>query len=183
VLATHPKVVAIGECGLDYFRSQSSRSKSNLGEEPAGDGERFDLAGGSLTSEKERERQKQIFEAQIKLAVSEDLPLMIHCRDAHKDVLEILESYKKESGEKLRGNIHFFSGDIDTAKKYFSLGFTISFTGVITFTDDYNDVIRNSPIENILAETDAPYVAPVPHRGQRNEPVYMKEVIKKIAVI
>jgi len=156
-LATQPKVVAIGECGLDYFRAP-------------------DTTG-------EKERQKNIFEGHIELAVSLDLPLMIHCRDAHIDVLRILSSKKEEYGEKLRGNIHFFSGDLDTAKKYFDLGFTISFTGVITFTDEYNEVIKNSPMENILAETDSPYVAPVPYRGQRNEPVYVKEVVKKIASI
>jgi len=156
-LATQPKVIAIGECGLDYFRAP-------------------DTTG-------EKERQKNIFEDHVELAISLDLPLMIHCRDAHEDVLELLSLKKKKYGEKLRGNIHFFAGDMETAKKYFDLGFTISFTGVITFTNDYNDVIKNSPIENILAETDSPYVAPVPYRGQRNEPVYVKEVVKKIASV
>jgi len=155
-LAQEKKVVAIGECGLDYFRNSSSE---------------------------EKDRQEKIFESHIDLAVSENLPLMIHVRDAHDDVIKILESKKVLCGDKLRGNIHFFSGSVEEAKKYFDLNFTISFTGVITFTNDYDDVIKNSPIEMIMAETDSPFVAPDPFRGKRNEPTFVTEVVKKIAEI
>jgi TatD DNase family protein len=95
----------------------------------------------------------------------------------------MITSKKKDYGDKLRGNIHFFSGDKNIAKKYFDLGFTVSFTGVITFTNDYDDVIKYAPLENILSETDSPYVSPVPHRGERNEPIFVSEVVKRIAEV
>jgi len=151
-LTKHPKVVAIGECGLDVFR----RKKDDL------------------------PRQKDIFKQQIELAIELGKPLMIHCRDCHKDVLEILNSYKCP---KLRGEIHFFSGSLEQAEKYFELGFFISFTGVITFARDYDEIIRNAPLDKIMIETDTPFAAPIPYRGKRNEPSYVIEVAKKIAEI
>lgn len=157
-LADCSKVVAVGECGLDYFRAK-------------------DLSG------EEKKRQKKLFEIQIEFAVKRDLPLMLHCRDAHSDVLDILASKKKEYGDNLRGDVHFFSEGKETAKKYFDLDFTISFTGVLTFTNDYDEVVKYAPIERIMSETDSPYVSPVPYRGERNEPLYVKEVVKKIAEI
>jgi len=152
-LAKNKKVVAIGECGLDYSRVP------------------------------EEKRQKALFETQLEFAVSHGLSLMIHCREAHADLLDMLASKKKEHGEKLRGNIHFFSEGIETAKKYFDLDFTISFTGVITFTHDYDEAVKYAPLDRILSETDSPYVAPVPYRGKRNEPIYVQEVVKTIANI
>lgn len=151
-LASQPKVVAIGECGLDAFKRKAE-----------------DL-----------ERQKEIFNKQIGLALELDMPVIVHCRDTHEEILDILSVYKNP---KLRGVIHFFSGSFEQARKYFDLGFLISFTGVITFTRDYDEVIKKAPLEKIMAETDAPFVAPMPYRGQRNEPLYVKEVIKKIAEI
>jgi TatD DNase family protein len=148
-LAKHPKVVAIGECGLD-LKSQKSNLKS----------------------------QKALFIKQIELALEVDKPLMIHCRDAHEQVIEILREHKD-----VQGNIHFFSGTREQAQKYFDLGFSISFTGVITFANQYDEIIKKAPLEKIMIETDAPFVAPSPYRGQRNEPLYVKEVVKKIAEI
>lgn len=159
-LAHHKKVVAIGECGLDYFR------------------------GG--TSEVEKKRQRALFESQIELALKVDKPLMIHGRpskgtmDAYHDILDILYLYSREFGEKLRGNIHFFAGNVEIARKFLELGFSMSFTGVLTFTNDYDEVIRFLPLNKIMSETDSPYVAPVPNRGKRNEPIYVKKVVKKI---
>ncbi len=150
-LATHPKVVAIGECGIDLKSPAEGEARQG--------------------------RQRDIFEQQIELAIELDKPLMIHCRQAHKEVIEIL----KES--KHYGNIHFFSGTWKEARQYFDLGFTISFTGVITFTRDYDEIIRKAPLEKIMIETDAPFVAPVPYRGQRCEPLYVAEIAKKIAEI
>ncbi len=157
-LAKHPSVVAIGECGLDFFHADKS-------------------------DEKEITRQKELFLAHINLAVAHDKPLMIHSRSAYRELLDILESLAKEKGEKLRGDVHFFAGDVDTARRFFNIGFTISFTGVITFARDYDEVIRFSPLSMILSETDAPYVTPTPYRGKRNEPSYVSEVVKKIAEI
>lgn len=153
------KIVAIGECGLEYFR---------LKEE---------------TAQQEKQRQKELFEAHIDFAAEVKKPLMIHCRDAHDDVLDILRTKKREYGDALSGNVHFFSGDVDTAKKYFELDFTISFTGVITFAKQYDDVIAYAPLTHIMSETDSPYVAPVPHRGERCEPVYVQEVVKRMSQI
>lgn len=155
-LAGSPKVVAIGECGLEYFR---------------------------VKDESERERQGKIFREQIELALELDKPLVIHCREAQDDVIKILEEYKKVGEEKLRGDLHFFSGNLEQAQKYIELGFLISFTGVITFTKDYDEVVKNIPLEKIMIETDAPYVAPAPYRGKRNEPAYVVEVAKRIAEI
>lgn len=165
-LATSPRVVSVGECGLDYSRL----------------GDVQDIAV-------EKARQRELFEAQIDFALTYDLPLMIHCRDsdktlvdAHRDVIAMLTE-KKIKSPKLRGNIHFFSQTIDIAREYFALDFTISFTGVITFSDEYNEVVRLAPLERIMSETDCPYVAPIPYRGKRNEPIFVEEVVKKIAEI
>ena len=169
-------VVAVGECGIDYSRIA-------------------DVADIS----KEKVRQRELFEQQIDFAVAHNLPLMLHVRDsdttgsrprrepadsdAHRDVLTILLEKKKEFGEKLRGNVHFFSQTIDIAREYFALDFTISFTGVITFSREYDEVVRLAPLDKIMSETDCPYVSPVPYRGKRNEPIFVEEVVKKIAEI
>lgn len=154
-LALNEKTVCIGETGLDYYRLQ----------EPS------------------KNKQIDVFEKHINLALELDKPLMIHCREAHEDVMKILKKFKPSSGDKLRGDIHFFSGTWEEAKKYFDLGFLISFTGVITFARNYDEIVKKSPLDKIMIETDAPYVAPVPYRGKRNEPVYVAEIAKKIAEI
>ena len=156
-LAQHPKVVAIGECGLDYFRS-----------------------GG--TSE-EKIAQKKRFEMQIELAIKVNKPLIIHCRNAHDDMLEILQEYKNGTGAALQIVIHFFTGSGELAQKYLDLGCYLSFPGPITYSDMYDESIRVAPPDRILSETDSPFAAPVPHRGQRNEPAYVEDVVKKIAAV
>ncbi len=155
-LVSSPKVVGVGECGLDFFRNSRDENEK---------------------------RQRDIFEWQIEIALKNNKPLMIHARDSYKEVADILTSKKKEAGEKLRGNMHFFAGDMDDAKVFIDLGFTLSFTGVITFARDYDDVIRFAPISNLLSETDAPYVTPVPFRGKRNNPRFVSEVIRALAKI
>lgn len=154
-LAQDPKVVAIGECGLDYFR----------------------IEGDDVEAKR---RQKAAFEAQIKLAKDVKKPLMIHCREAFPDLIEVLRPNAKNLKP---GIIHFFTGTKDDAKELLKIGFYFTFGGVITFTRDYDEVIKMIPIDRILSETDAPYVAPVPYRGKRNEPVYVVEVVKKLAEI
>jgi len=190
-LAANKKVVAIGECGLDYFRASERNGKALFSHSRASDG---NMSNGSYfrakdSSGEERQRQKEMFERHIQLALDNALPLMLHCRpssgsmDAYKDVLDIISSYAKKHGEKLRGNVHFFVGDIHVAKQFLELGFTLSFTGVLTFASNYDEVVKYAPLEMILSETDCPFVAPVPYRGKRNEPVYVKEVVKRIAEI
>jgi TatD DNase family protein len=160
-LALNPKVVAIGECGLDYFHTEPSAI-------PA---------------------QKEMFERHIAIANEVKKPLMLHVRsgkkkgdmaagNAYADALLIL---KKSA--KVPFNFHFFAGSIDDMNAIFAAGGTISFTGVLTFTHDYDELIKSTPLDLIMTETDCPYVAPVPFRGKRNEPAHVVEVAKAIARI
>jgi TatD DNase family protein len=103
---------------------------------------------------------------------------MLHIRDAYEDALEILKAHAK-----VKGDTHFFAGDWAIAKKFLDFGFTLSFTGVLTFTHDYDEVVKNAPLDMLLSETDAPYITPVPYRGKRNEPAYVSEIVKAIARI
>lgn len=151
-LAEHEEVIAIGECGLDYYRLEQNT----------------------------KEKQKDTFLKQIELAKEVKKPLMIHCRNAFPDLISILDS-KFRTPDSPSGVIHFFSGTKEDSQKLLDLGFSFSFGGVITFARDYDEVIRYLPLERILLETDAPYVAPVPYRGQRNKPLYVAEVAKKLA--
>ena len=155
-LIKHPKVVAVGECGMDFFHADRDA---------------------------DYERQKKLFLDQVNFALTHDKPIMIHSRDAYEEVLEILDPLKRVHGNKLRGNVHFFTGSVEIAKRFFDIGFTVSFTGVITFARDYDEIIKSAPINMIMSETDAPYVAPIPYRGKRSEPSYVAEVAKSIAEI
>ncbi|HVM77206.1 MAG TPA: TatD family hydrolase [Candidatus Paceibacterota bacterium] len=168
-LALHQKTVAIGECGLDYFHLNEDEPK-----------------------EIQMERQREAFVKQIELARDVDKPLMIHCRDAFKDLIEILSSpaYPKIENP---GVVHFFTGTTDDAAKLLELGFSFTFGGAITFPSkkkknvdgtpagDYDDVVGMIPIDRILSETDAPYVAPAPFRGKKNEPAYVVHTVAKLA--
>ena len=155
-LAEHPAVVAIGECGLDYFRIKEDDQET-------------------------RARQKAVFLEQIKLAHEVGKPLMIHCRAAFDDLITILKSEDGNLKTGAPGAIHFFTGTPEDARKLLDLGFSFTFGGVITFSRDYNEVIKMIPLDRILSETDAPYVSPAPYRGKRNEPAYVVEVVKKLA--
>lgn len=160
-LADSKRVVAIGECGFDYFRKPKSEVYKT---------------------------QLELFEAQIVFAGERALPLMLHLRsskgsfDAYEDALSVLSSYQK-TFPNLTGNAHFFAGDTKLAQKFFDLNFSISFTGVISFASEYEEVLAYASLSHIHAETDSPYVAPKPYRGERNEPLYVTEVIKRIAEI
>lgn len=188
-LAKSPKVVAIGECGLDYYhipQNNNLTEKERRGIKP--------LVSTSIKRNKNKflfqhslveikNFQIETFEKQIELALKLNKPLMIHCREAHNKTIEILKKYKPKYGNKLRGDIHFFTGNLEQSKQYFDLDFSISFTGVITFTRDYDEIIKKSPLERIMIETDSPYVTPVPYRGKRNEPIFVKEICYRIAEI
>lgn len=151
------KVVCVGECGFDFYRGE--------------------------TNFEEQERE---FRAQIEFAIENDLPLMLHIRstkgtmDAYEKTLSVLEEYKDKG---IRGQAHFFAGDENIAKRFLDLGFYISFTGVVTFTNDYDNVVRLIPKDRILTETDSPYVSPEPHRGERCEPEWVTFVYQKLAEI
>ncbi|MEK7103898.1 MAG: TatD family hydrolase [Patescibacteria group bacterium] len=124
------------------------------------------------------EYQKEIFVEQINLAKEFNLPIIVHCRNTHKEVIEILS---KENN--LRGVIHCFSGSWGDAQKYLEMGFYISFAGIISYANDYDKVVKNTPLDKILLETDCPYLSPVLLKGQRNEPANVKYVAQKIAEI
>jgi len=149
-LALDHRVVAIGECGLDYFRVEGCGAQA----------------------------QKESFDAQIALACEIKKPLMLHIRNAYRDAYDMLKNYPD-----VRGDVHFFAGTIEEARLFLELGFSLSFTGVITFARDYDEVIRYVPLDRILCETDCPYVTPAPYRGKRNEPLYVSEIVKKMAQI
>ncbi len=162
-LAKHEKVIGIGECGLDFFKIE----EYNKGAEVF----------------KVKEVQERVFRGQIDIALDVDKPLMLHCRDSYGKTLEILYNYSRVPSVRLRGNAHFFAGSLEQALAFISCGFTVSFTGVITFAKNYEDLIKEIPLDKILSETDCPYVAPVPFRGKRAEPLHVKLVVQKIAEI
>lgn len=162
-LAEHPKVVALGECGLDYLRPAEA-------------------------TEEVKRRQEEALRAHVGLAAELNKPLIIHSRpskgtqDAYRDLIGILAEEKRNSPN-LRGDIHFFVGGLEEMRELTMLGFTISFTAVITFTHDYDAVIAAAPLNMILSETDAPYVAPASRRGERNDPLAVQDVARRIAEI
>lgn len=157
-LALKEKVVAIGEIGLDYYRIENDDQET-------------------------KSLQKEVFLKQLDLAEELQKPVIIHCREAHEDLLEILKSYTLNHKSNLKGVAHSFLGNYKQAREYRKLGFKIAFNGIITFARDYDRVISDTPLEDILLETDCPYLAPIPYRGQRNEPSYIIEVAKKLAEI
>ena len=155
------KVVAIGECGLDYFRS---------------------------TKEEAGKKQKELFEKQIMLALELNLPLMLHVRssqyskDAHDDVLDILTSYKKEF-ESLKIHMHFFTMNKEVAKDFLNIDASFGIPGVVTFAKEVAEAVEYIPISKILVESDAPYASPAPFRGRRNTPLYTINTLEYIAEV
>lgn len=127
-----------------------------------------------------REKQKEVFRRQMELAMELDMPVVIHDRDAHGDTLEIMKEFPQ-----VKGVVHCFSGSVEFARECLKLGYYIGFTGVITFKNAKKaiDVVKEVPMDRILVETDAPYMAPTPNRGKRNRSDYIKFVIEKIADI
>lgn len=153
-IAGEKSVVAIGECGLDYYR---------------------------VNDEATKQKQRDLFLAHIKFSKEVGKPLMIHCRSAFPDLIQsLVTSYQLLSPEN-PGIIHFFTGTREEAQDLLALGFSFTFGGVITFVRDYDPVIAAIPPDRILSETDAPYVTPAPYRGKRNEPSYVVEMVRKLA--
>lgn len=155
--ASHPKVIAWGEIGLDYFYDHSPR-----------------------------DTQKAVFRQQMELARTAKLPIIIHCRpsdnseNAWDDCLAMIAEHWAPTG--LGGILHCFTGSVDQARRALDLGFMISFAGNITFpkAQPIRDATQIVPLDRMLIETDSPYLAPIPHRGQRNEPAFVKEVARQI---
>jgi TatD DNase family protein len=159
-LAKSKKVVAIGETGLEFHELKEKTDDEK---------------------EKIVKMQTENFLSHIDLACELDLPMIIHCREAYKEILDILTSEKKKYGKKLRGVMHSYLGRLTYAEEFNKLDFLIAFNGIVTYARDYDKVIKNVDLKYILTETDCPWLTPVPHRGERNEPVYVKFVAEKIA--
>lgn len=157
-LLKQDKVLAMGEIGLDYYRTQG---------------------------EQEQKFQRDRFVEQLELAQKLSKPLVLHCRDskagstgrAYPQMIDILKNEYTKNG----GVVHSYTGNLNEAKEFLSLGFYLGFNGIITFARQYDEIVIHTPIENILLETDAPYLTPEPYRGQRNEPSYVIEVAQKLA--
>jgi TatD DNase family protein len=154
-LAQHPKVVAIGEIGLDYYRDLSPRPV-----------------------------QRQAFQQQLALAKELGQPIIVHDREAHDDIMNMLRQWVREDHQPV-GVMHCFSGDLAMAREVIEMGFYISIPGPVTFTNARRlpELVRVLPLERLLIETDCPYLTPHPHRGKRNEPAYVRLVAEAIARI
>jgi TatD DNase family protein len=150
-LAGNPEVVAVGETGLDFYYDRSPRAI-----------------------------QRQVFSDFIALARETGLPLVVHDRDAHQEIADLLRT---EGRGDVKGVIHCFTGDFAAAKEFLDLGFFLSFSGIITFknAEPLRDVLKKIPFDRVLIETDSPFLAPVPHRGKRNEPAFVIEVAATVA--
>ena len=150
--ADHPRVIAIGECGLDYYYDKS-----------------------------DREAQRQRFEAHIDASRQTGLPLVVHTREAEDDTAEILDRAVRDGG--VRGVLHCFTGSGELARKALDLGFFISLSGIVTFKNarDLQDTAKWLPADQMLVETDSPFLAPVPHRGQKCEPAFVADTALFIA--
>lgn len=153
--AKHPKVIAIGETGLDYYR-MANRAYADM------------------------EWQRTRFRTHIRAAIESGCPLIIHTRSASEDTIRIL---KEEGAERIGGVMHCFTESLEVARQAIDLGFYISFSGIVTFKSakDLQETCRQVPLERMLIETDSPYLAPIPHRGKTNEPAWVSHVARYIA--
>lgn len=152
-LLENPKAVAVGEIGLDYYDKTITDSAKVI--------------------------QKEVFKKQLDLARDAGKPVIIHCRKAYNDLIEILEEY---SG-KINGVVHSFEGRKSQALKFLDMGFYLGFNGMITYASGMENIIKEVSLERILLETDCPFLTPIPYRGQRNEPSYLSYIAEKIAEI
>ena len=157
-IAHEERVVGIGECGLDYFKMDETAMRTDA------------------------IRQKELFQWHVKLSHDVRKPLVIHCREAFADMFLVLENNRQYLLEE-PGICHFFTGTMDDARRLLELNFSFTFGGLITFNQSFDDVIRYIPASHILAETDAPFVSPLSHRGKRNEPAYILETVSALAGI
>jgi TatD DNase family protein len=182
-LANGPRVVAIGETGLDYYRLPTAASGDTACNTPGNDVGRVPTRGESVGQIKQQ--QKDLFWAQLELAKQRRLPVVIHNRAAEADALEILRAYAESLPKDWRpwGVMHCFSGDEKFAFDCLEIGLFISFTGILTFKNAaaLRDVARKVPLAHVMLETDAPYLAPQPHRGKRNEPSYIPLIAETLA--
>ena len=156
-LARHPKVVALGETGLDYYRLPSKKA----GGTPADD-------------QKYKEKQAALFRQHLEVAAESGLNCVIHQRDSFQDTLALLQPF----ADKVRGVFHCFANDAEAMRRVLALGSLVSFTGILTFKNGANirETLAATPMDQFMLETDSPFLAPVPYRGKRCEPAYVREI-------
>jgi len=181
VLARHPKVVGIGECGLDYYRMPTTRHpEPGRGIPPLG---RDDTLVRGI-----KERQREALTQQIELANIVGKPIMFHVRasredsdDAYRDLIEIIKIHPPTQG----GDMHCYNGSKEIARQFLDLGLHLSFTGIVTFknAESLREVVRFVPLDRLMVETDSPYLAPEPFRGKRCEPSFVEFTARKIAEV
>lgn len=162
-LAKHPKTVAIGECGLDYYRLPSSQ-------------------GGSAEDDAHyKQKQAEIFKQQLEVAIETGLNCIIHQRSSFDDLLAQIQPF----AAKTRGVFHCFGESVERLQKILNLGWLVSYTGIVTFKNGQNirDAVAATPLGKFMLETDCPYLAPVPYRGKRCEPAYVKEISETVAQV
>ena len=176
-LASHPKVVAIGETGLDYHRlpSSSVRPVAESGKEKSGD------TPDATTDERYKRKQAEIFRQQMEVAAEFKLNCVVHQRDALEDTLLQMQPFIG----RVRGVFHCFANDAAAMQRIIAMGSLVSFTGILTFKNGQNirDILAATPMDKFMLETDCPYLAPIPYRGKRCEPAYVKEISEVAAQV
>lgn len=166
-LAAHPKVVALGETGLDFHDMPEDKRDPR-----------------AHVAEQRKQNQKKVFGRFLEMSRELRLPLLLHCRDAHDEMLRMLENWDKTSGgSDARGIVHCFSGSWRDARKYFNLDFMLSVTGIVTHGAYQGEVIKKSPASRLVVESDCPYLTPVPWSIRRNEPSYLPTVTDGVAAL
>lgn len=157
-LVSDPKVVAVGEFGLDYFRIPEGYDREEV-----------------IADQVDEARKQLRFASQF------EKPIVIHCRDAHDRQFDLLQEEIDRGGMTKRGVIHSFTGSMKDAERYRSIGFFLGLNGILTFSKELQEVAKQIPLEQIVVETDAPYLTPPPYRGKRNEPAYVRFIAEMIA--
>ena len=178
-LARHPKAVAIGECGLDYYRLPSANPESWSS--------RFSVSGDKLKLELQqadshyKQKQAEIFRQQLEVAAETGLNCVIHQRNSFEDLFAQVQPFATQT----RGVFHCFGESVERLQRILNLGWLVSYTGIVTFKNGQNirDAVAATPLDKFMLETDCPYLAPVPYRGQRCEPAFVKEISETVAQV
>jgi TatD DNase family protein len=175
-LARHPKAVAIGECGLDYYRLPSSGSDAPVAASSDATGRRIHLDDARY-----KQKQAEIFQQQLEVAAELNLNCVIHQRSSFDDTLAQIQPFAK----KTKGVFHCFGESLERLQMILETGWLVSYTGIVTFKNGQNirDAVAATPLDKFMLETDCPYLAPVPYRGKRCEPAFVKEISETVAQV
>ena len=180
ITSSSNKIVAVGECGLDYYPESDPSSTRSTSFDRTQDKSLRASESKQVTSEEEKDKQRKLFVEQIKLAKELDLPLLVHCRNGWDEIFDLLSTVNREP---ITGLFHSWTGDWQAAKKALDLGFYISFSGILTFKNapQVHEVAKKVPLDRVLLETDSPFLSPEPLRGKTNSPKNVKIVAEFLA--